>query len=411
VANTVILVEICEPGGLQTGPFGSQLKAEEYTSEGIPVVMPKDILSGRVRIQGTAKISGEKAEKLKRHALRAGDIIFSRRGDLSKIGLITKGEDGIICGTGCLRARLRDSVSPDYVSYYLTSRTAVAWLEQNAVGQTMLNLNTKIVGQFPIKLPNYEEQCRIAQLLRRWDKAIELREQLIEAKEGRRRWLARNLLTGKRRLPGFDGRWRTVQLGNLFSNRVETGFPDLPLVAITNERGVVRRDELGRRDTSSDDKGGYLRIQPGDIGCNTMRMWQGVCGLSRIEGIVSPAYTVVTPTSELNGEFAAVLFKSPPAIHAFRRRSQGLVKDTLNLKWTQFAEIRMAIPPAAEQAAIVRVFEAADRELHLLHQQRLALQQQKNLLGDRLLTGKLRLKTIDRTGTETTGSNDDVLLP
>ncbi|MFO4987002.1 hypothetical protein RCK87_24985, partial [Salmonella enterica subsp. enterica serovar 1,4,[5],12:i:-] len=94
---------------------------------------------------------------------------------------------------------------------------------------------------------------------------------------------------------------------------------------------------LERRDTSAEDKSNYKVIRKGDIGYNTMRMWQGVFGLSAHDGIVSPAYTVVTPDrSRILGEFASHLFRHPRVVHTFRRYSQGLVDDTLLLKYPHF---------------------------------------------------------------------------
>ena len=180
--------------------------------------------------------------------------------------------------------------------------------------------------------------------------------------------------------------------GDIFTNRVEINNTDLPLVAITGENGVVSREDLIRRDTSSEDKGSYLRVCPGDIGYNTMRMWQGVCGLSTIEGIVSPAYTIATPKEEVDGEFMALYFKSPPVIHLFRKHSQGLVDDTLNLKWRHFAEIKVTIPERQEQKAIASIFRTVDRETDLLSAQLNALKDQKKGLMQQILTGKRRVK-------------------
>lgn len=389
--RVVSMIEICESGGLQTGPFGSQLKAEEYSEAGVPVIMPKDIIAGRVCTETVAHIPYDKAMVLKKHMLKTGDVLFSRRGDLAKIAVITDNETGYLCGTGCLRARIKEGVDTSYLAYYLGSSSIVAWLEQNAVGQTMLNLNTEILGQLPIRLPSYEEQRKVAGTLAVWDEAIYLTERLIAAKQQRRKWLVQQLLTGKKRLPGFDNAWRLVHLGDLFTNRIEIGRADLPLVAITGENGVVSRDDLARRDTSNDDKSKYLRICAGDIGYNTMRMWQGVCGLSSLEGIVSPAYSVVTPTEQADGEFMSLLFKSSAVVHLFHRHSQGLVSDTLNLKWRHFAEIRVTVPEKTEQQAIATVFRSVDRELNLLRSQLDALREQKKGLMQQLLTGKVRV--------------------
>jgi type I restriction enzyme, S subunit len=390
--RVVSMIEICEPGGLQTGPFGSQLKAEEYSEAGVPVIMPKDIIAGRVCTETLAHIPYDKAMVLKKHMLKTGDVLFSRRGDLAKIAVITDNETGYLCGTGCLRARIKEGVDPSYLAYHLGSNSIIAWLEQNAVGQTMLNLNTEIIGQLPIRLPSYAEQRKIAGTLAVWDKAIDHTERLIAAKLERRRWLMQQLLTDKRRLTGFTDPWRDAHLGDIFTNRIETNRTDLSLVAITGENGVVSRDALDRRDTSSEDKSAYLRICPGDIGYNTMRMWQGVCGLSQIEGIVSPAYTIATPRDDVEGEFMALLFKSSPVIHLFHRHSQGLVKDTLNLKWRHFAEIKVKIPGKTEQKAITAIFRLVDLELNLLRSQLDALREQKKGLMQQLLTGKVRVR-------------------
>jgi len=187
--------------------------------------------------------------------------------------------------------------------------------------------------------------------------------------------------------------WREWQLGDLFTERVETGRTDLPLLSITGDRGVIPRDELERRDVSKADKSKYLRIAPGDIGYNTMRMWQGMSALSSLEGIVSPAYTICIPGPDIRGPFAAHLFKLPSVIHLFHRYSQGLVKDTLNLKFPQFAKIRLTIPGVEEQKRIAEVLSALDREIRLLEPLRTALDQQRSGVADLLLTGRVRVPT------------------
>jgi len=253
-------------------------------------------------------------------------------------------------------------------------------------------INRNDLHRMEVLIPPLSEQEKITREIDVWNRAIDLTECLIAAKQERRKWLMQQLLTGKRRLTGFSKSWRTVTLGNVFTNRVDTNCTDLPLVAITGENGVVRRDGLIRRDTSSEDKSRYLKICPGDIGYNTMRMWQGVCGFSGLEGIVSPAYTVVTPGDDVDGEFIALLFKSQPVVHLFHRHSQGMVNDTLNLKFRNFAKIRVTIPDREEQRAIASVFRLIDRELELLKKQAVALQEQKRGLMQQLLTGKKRVK-------------------
>jgi type I restriction enzyme S subunit len=121
-------------------------------------------------------------------------------------------------------------------------------------------------------------------------------------------------------------------------------------------------------------------------------MWQGVSGLSGLEGIVSPAYTVCIPSTRIDARFAAHLFKFPSVIHLFRRYSQGLVDDTLSLKFPTFSQIKISLPRMEEQKWISSVLSNLDREIELLERYRDALQKQKQGLMEKLLTGQIRLK-------------------
>ena len=192
--NVVHLAKITVEKGLQTGPFGSQLKASEYTEKGVPIVMPKDINNGKITTQSIAYTSHKKSLKLSKHLIKAGDILFPRRGDLGRIAVAQESNEGWICGTGCLRARLNENVLPSFIHQFTQLDYVVKWLKSNALGQTMLNLNTEIIGALPIYLPPYEEQKSIATTLQTWDTAIEKTEALIDAKERQFRWLVTRLI-------------------------------------------------------------------------------------------------------------------------------------------------------------------------------------------------------------------------
>ncbi|MDD2178124.1 restriction endonuclease subunit S [Acidovorax sp. D2M1] len=141
-------------GSIQTGPFGSQLHASDYVDSGVPVVMPKDIKDRRVMTDSIARVSQENADRLSRHKLIAGDIVFSRRGDVERHALITQREAGWLCGTGCLLLRPGKSWrSSTFLSMALDAAQARTWLVQHAVGATMPNINTGILGSVPVLLP------------------------------------------------------------------------------------------------------------------------------------------------------------------------------------------------------------------------------------------------------------------
>ena len=273
----------------------------------------------------------------------------------------------------------------DYIQAVLLAENFDILKRCSKVGTTVESIEFDVLKSYSIVVPPLPEQRRIAEFLGTWDEAIEKLEQLIAAKEKRFHGLIQMLISGKK------GQWATIRLGNLFSERNESNYPLGELLAITGERGVVRRSELDKVDSSSEDKSQYLRIYPGDIGYNTMRMWQGVCGVSRYDGIVSPAYTILVPAQNVNADFAVFYFKTPPVIHIFKRHSQGLVDDTLNLKYHHFSQIRLPLPELSEQNRIAENLTIAQNELNLLRKELAALQKQKRGLMQKLLTGTWRV--------------------
>jgi type I restriction enzyme, S subunit len=146
------LGEVCRRGGgeIQTGPFGSQLHAADYVSDGIPSIMPANIGDNRVVETNIARITINDAERLSRYRVRAGDIVYSRRGDVERRALIRKMQDGWLCGTGCLRVRLGMHVAdPSYTAFYLGHPFVREWIVRHAHGATMANLNTSILSACP----------------------------------------------------------------------------------------------------------------------------------------------------------------------------------------------------------------------------------------------------------------------
>lgn len=317
--------------------------------------------------------------------VKKGDILYALYGansgqcSLSKInGVINQ---AILC------------IRPNAHPYFLMS---VLQLNKNHYYNSYLqggqgNLSGEIVSNYKIALPSTEEQERICSVLQLWDTAIEKQSKLIEKLKLCKRALMQQLLTVKKRLPGFSGEWKEVKLGDIFDERNEINRDDLPLLSITGDKGVIYQSESDKRDISNDDKSKYKRICPNDIGYNTMRMWQGRSALSNIEGIVSPAYTIVTPHKNVDVRFMAMLIQQPRIIYDFWTHSQGLVSDTLNCKYPDFCQVKVRIPSKEEQTAIADLLYEFDKEIDLANEKLANLQSQKRGLMQQLLTGKKRI--------------------
>ena len=169
---------------IQTGPFGSQLHQSDYSECGIPVVMPKDLVGGKISEESIARVDKTHVDRLCRHKIEVGDILYSRRGDVGRCAHVTKKEEGWLCGTGCLRVTI-DSEKADsrFVFFQLQHPDTVGWVEKHAVGATMLNLNTTILSSVPIRLPTLEIQKRIADILSAYDDLIENNQKQIKLLE------------------------------------------------------------------------------------------------------------------------------------------------------------------------------------------------------------------------------------
>jgi type I restriction enzyme S subunit len=193
-----LLGDHCDRFDIQVGPFGTQLHRHDYVPDGIPVVMPKDIIDGRISEANIARITTQKAEELKKHILQSGDVLFARRGDLSKRALVSDAEAGWLCGTGTVR--VRSSRLGGALLFRLTNTSGVnAWLMDNSVGMTMPNLNTSIISAIPLRVP--ENPLEAISLLKTIDEFIQtLNVSLIRAKNLRSGLLS-DLLSGEHEIP------------------------------------------------------------------------------------------------------------------------------------------------------------------------------------------------------------------
>jgi type I restriction enzyme S subunit len=183
---------------LEIGPFGSQLHSHEYTKNGVPVVMPKNLVENAISDEGIARISQEKADELERHKLRVGDVLFARRGDLTKRALVGQREEGWICGTGTVRVR-SEKLHGLILFYASKTRSVNAWLLSNAVGATMPNLNTGLVAEIPFRIPDNPEE--IMEILKALEESIFEEGNRARRINRLRQSILVDLLAGKHEIP------------------------------------------------------------------------------------------------------------------------------------------------------------------------------------------------------------------
>jgi restriction endonuclease S subunit len=154
-----------------------------------------------------------------------------------------------------------------------------------------------------------------------------------------------------------------LRLGDFFNQRQEPGISELPVMSVTMNDSLVYRDDIDRRLESALRPDQHLLVKKGDIAYNMMRMWQGACGLALHDGVVSPAYVVLVPKSNIDSRFAYYWFKSTKMIHLFWAYSHGITEDRLRLYFDNFCEIPASPPSIEEQKRIVDTVEIWDKAI------------------------------------------------
>lgn len=157
--DTVEISSIVED--IRIGPFGTALHKEDYIDGGIPVINPQHIKQNTIVPSSKTTISEAKASELASYRLKSNDIIMGRRGEMGRTAAITEKEEGWICGTGSIRFRLKSEFDAEFYAQILSSPSVVHYLEENATGTTMKNLNEEIVKHIPVPKITRQQQIDI----------------------------------------------------------------------------------------------------------------------------------------------------------------------------------------------------------------------------------------------------------
>lgn len=169
---------------IQPGPFGSQLHNSDYSESGTPIIMPKDMIDGKISHSNLIFVGEEHTKRLCRHQVHAGNLMVARKGDVRKCVFITENEDGWMTGSDCLKVALKENYCyPRFIYYQLRSPFIGRWLEKISIGATMPSINTGLLSSIELVLPSLKEQKRIADILSAYDDLIENNQKQIKLLE------------------------------------------------------------------------------------------------------------------------------------------------------------------------------------------------------------------------------------
>ena len=413
---------------IQTGPFGSQLHQKDYVPLGTPCIMPTNI-GNRLNIDTTniAHVKGEDVTRLQRHCVKEGDIIYSRRGDIEKCAYILPVNEGWLCGTGCLRIRVKDNdVNTRFLAYQLSTCECKKWIVGNAVGSTMLNLNTSILKELPLRLPSKNEQDRLVNILKSLDDKIEVNRRINDNfyfafLEVILIWLLTSLRNDNleqqamalfkswfvdfepfRDQPFVEselGRipegWKAGSLEDITTQKSERvgGREDMKVLSPVTTGQLMLSEEYFTKQVFSESIAKYKVVEKGDFAYNPARVNIGSLGRNNydFDGCVSPVYVVFSCKDGY-----AYLFDLYRKTEKFKTevylRAIGGVRQSLNYK--DFAFIQCIIPPLY----IVEEFNAIYDHLLVMQkhtgEENGRLASLRDTLLPRLMSGELKVEDI-----------------
>jgi len=371
----------------RTGPFGSTLHKEDYTNNGIPIVNPMHIVDGNIVATQEMTITAQRASELADFRLWEGDIVIGRRGEMGRCAVVKAVQNGWLCGTGSMIIRTNPLASADFLQLVLSSPPNVAAIENASVGSTMINLNQSVLAGLKVALPgSKEEQETISSSIKAAGAQVEALQALITKKQQIKQAAMQELLTGKRRLPGFEGEWEVKRLGDIAeitmgqspsSTNYNTHGKGMPL--IQGNADIKNRETVERVFTTQIAKRGFkgdilmsVRAPVGEVSRATLDvcLGRGVCAIRFPNNFLYHCLIFLEPT--------------------WAKHSKGSTFDSVNSVDLKAVDIHLP-DESLEQIAIAEFLALMDAELATLEMRLTKAHALKQGMMQQLLTGKIRL--------------------
>lgn len=383
---------------------GSQPPREVFIDE------PKEnyIRLIQIRDYKTDKYATYIPKNLAKKFCSSSDVMIGRYGP--PIFQILRGIEGAY-NVALIKASPKNGVDNDYMYYFLSREPLLRLIEshsQRTSGQTGIEMD--VLKSYPMPLPPFPEQKKIAQILSTWDQAITITEQLLANSQQHKKALMQQLLTGKKRLSmpanGYDFKktrygfipndWEYPAIKDVCTQVTEknTESADYPVLSCSKYDGFVDSLKYFKKKVFSDDTSGYRLIHRGYFGFPSNHIEEGSIGLQNLydTGIVSPIYVVFrAKPKKVDNTYLYAVLKTDHYRQIFGAATNASVDRRGSLRWKEFSLIHVPLPPLEEQKRIAAVLSTADQEISALQQKLGALKQEKKALMQQLLTGKRRV--------------------
>ena len=393
--NIQKLEELANVTGGKRLPKGSSLSE---INNGHPYIRVSDMNDKGIQLDSMLYVPDDVVEQISRYRVDKDDLYISVAGTLGLVGKVPDELNGANLTENADRiSNIR--CNTDFLLYCLKSDFIKKIINSEMTTNAQPKLALTRIKQFPIPVPPLKEQQKIAEILSSVDAAIEKTEQVIAKTEEVKKGLMQQLLTKgightefkQTTIGEIPVEWEAIKAKDIFSNVSIKNNYNEELLSVTQENGVVPRKDLESRVTMPEGSvKSYKLVVPGDF-IISLRSFQGGLELSKIRGIVSPAYTILQSQIEIDEEYFKYFFKSMGFINRLNSAVIG-IRDGKQISYSVFSDLYFPIPPLNEQRRISNILNNIDKRLDIekgyLNQQ----QQIKQGLMQQLLTGKTRVK-------------------
>lgn len=364
-----------------------------------------DISSAEFKI-GSTRQKFSTAPSRARKIVAKNDILMSTvRPNLQGFAIIKNNVENLIASTG-FAVITPNKCNSNFLYHYLFSEAISKQFHQLLVGSNYPAINSSDVRNLKLPLPPLSEQRTIAEVLSTWDKAIEQQETLLQQYELRKKWLMQNLLTGKKRLEGFEGEWEEMKMSDLFyrvTRKNEEGSTNV--VTISAQRGFVRQTDFFNKSVASKTLDNYFLVEKDEFCYNKSYSngypWGATKRLKDFEkAVVTTLYICfgIKDHQKTNVDFFEHFFEANSLDRGLTRIAHegGRAHGLLNVRPADFFALKISVPSTKEQTAIAEILQTADKEIELTKQRIEKLREQKKGLMQQLLTGKVRLVSSEK---------------
>lgn len=377
---------------------GNAFKSTDSQDNGVRWLKIANVGFGEIDWSNLDFLPNEVSEEYSKYLLKEHDIVMALTrpilNEKLKIAKVKKGDTPALLNQRVAKLTANDGFYLEFLYYVLSMRSTVMKIENAIAGTDPPNLGFNDLKSVNVFVPiNIGEQQKIAAILSTWDKAIELKEKLIEQKKEQKKGLMQKLLTGEVRLPGFYEKWEKRQIGELITeSKVIADEPDL------NKRITVRLNLKGvqKREVTSVEKENvttqYVR-RAGQFIYGKQNLYKGAIGIvpEELDGFQSssdiPSFDF---NSDVDGLWFYYYFSRESFYSYLEVISTGTGSKRVNPK--DLFRIKINVPPLDEQRQISKILLSQDQEIKLLEKELKALKMQKKGLMQLLLTGKIRVK-------------------